>query len=539
MRAADKAPRYSAAMEERYTREGYWNDETLIDHLERWARETPDKPAVRAADGDMSYGELYAASRRFANSLLGLGIEKQDVVAIQMPNWPEFVISYFGTMMMGGILATMHMPYRGREMEPLLKHGQAKAVICTGKLANHDAPATMLALRDKVDSLEHVIVAGDDVPAGAVSLDTLIAEGSDAEIADPPGPKDFATLCFTSGTSAAPKGVMREHRTFTANARFFSPTVHLSGDDVVMIGPPFTHVFGLLCINLSVWVGGCVLLLPLFTPEAYAERIINGKPSVIFSAPAHLAATAKAGLLDDADITSVRLVVTGGTVCPAAVAANFESKLNGGRVGHLFGMTEMILVTQTPPDSPPEKRHGSAGPCTPGVEARVTDPEGNILGVGEEGELEIMSYANLAGYLDNEAANKASFTADNWFKTGDLAVIDEDGFIDITGRVKDLINRGGIKFNPTDLENTLMAHDAIVQAAIVPMPDEVLGEKACAFVTLTPGSSLTFDDMTGYLADNGFAKMVWPERLEVIEEMPITPTRKIIKGELAARLQAG
>jgi non-ribosomal peptide synthetase component E (peptide arylation enzyme) len=260
---------------------------------------------------------------------------------------------------------------------------------------------------------------------------------------------------------------------------------------------------------------------------------------MIFSAPAHLAATVKAGLLDNTNITSVRGVVTGGSICAPVVASSFEACLKGGRVGHLFGMTEMILATQTPFDSPPEKRHGSAGPVTPGVEARVTDPEGKILGAGEEGELEIMSYANLAGYLNNEAANKASFTQDGWFKTGDLAVINEDGFIDITGRVKDLINRGGIKFNPTDLENTLMSHEAVVQAAIVPMPDEVLGEKACLFVTLTPGSSLSFDEMTGHLAANGFAKMVWPERLEVIDEMPITPTRKIIKGELAARLQAG
>jgi acyl-CoA synthetase (AMP-forming)/AMP-acid ligase II len=539
MRAVDTAPRYSEAMVERYTREGYWNDDTLITYLDRWARETPDKAAIRTADRDISYAELHAASRRLANSLLDLGVEKQDVVAIQMPNWPEFLIAYFGTMMMGGILATMHMPYRGREMEPLLEHGQAKAVICTGPLPNHDAPATMLALRDKVGSLEHVIVAGDEVPAGALSLDTLIAEGSEGEIADGPGPEDFATLCFTSGTSAAPKGVLREHRTFTANARYFSPTIDMSADDVVMVAPPFTHVFGICCTNLTLWAGGTSLLLPLFTPETYAERVINGEPTMIFSAPAHLAATVKAGLLDNTNITSVRGVVTGGSICAPVVASSFEACLKGGRVGHLFGMTEMILATQTPFDSPPEKRHGSAGPVTPGVEARVTDPEGKILGAGEEGELEIMSYANLAGYLNNEAANKASFTQDGWFKTGDLAVINEDGFIDITGRVKDLINRGGIKFNPTDLENTLMSHEAVVQAAIVPMPDEVLGEKACLFVTLTPGSSLSFDEMTGHLAANGFAKMVWPERLEVIDEMPITPTRKIIKGELAARLQAG
>lgn len=539
MRAADTAPRYDAAMVERYTREGYWNDDTLITYLERWAKETPDKAAIRTADRDISYAELHAASRRLANSLLDLGVAKQDVVAIQMPSWPEFLIAYYGTMMMGGILATMHMPYRGGEMEPLLNHGQAKAVICTGPLPNHDAPATMLALRERVDSLEHVIVAGDEVPAGALSLNALIAEGSQRDIADPPGPEDFATLCFTSGTSAAPKGVMRDHRTFAANARYFSPTVDLSSDDVVMVAPPFTHVFGICCANLTLWVGGTVLLLPLFTPENYAERLINGKPTMVFSAPAHLASTVKSGLLDDADLTSVRGVSTGGSICASVVASSFEACLSHGRVGHLFGMTEMILATQTPLDSAPEKRHGSAGPVTPGVEVRVTDPQGNILGSGEEGELEIMSYANLAGYLNNEAANKAAFTEDGWFRTGDLAVIDEDGFIDITGRVKDLINRGGIKFNPTDLENTLLSHAAVVQAAIVPMPDEVLGEKACLFVTLTPGSSLSFDDMTGHLAANGFAKMVWPERLEVIDEMPITPTRKIIKGELAARLQGG
>jgi len=539
MRAADKAPRYSAAMVERYTREGYWNDDTLIDYFDHWAREAPDKAAVRAADRDISYAELHAASRRFANSLLDLGLEKQDVVAIQMPNWPEFLIAYFGTMMMGGILATMHMPYRGREMEPLVRHGQAKAVICTGPLPNHDAPATMLALRDKMGSLEHVIVAGGEAPAGTLSFDTLVAEGSDAEIADPPGPEDFAVLCFTSGTSAAPKGVLREHRTLCGNARAFSPTLDLTGDDVVMVAPPYTHIFGLLCTNLITWVGGTSLPLPLFTPETYAECIINGEPTLVFSAPAHLAATVKAGLLDDTEITSVRGVVTGGSICAPVVASSFEACLKGGRVGHLFGMTEVILATQTPLDSPPEQRHGSIGPVIPGVEARLSDPEGNILGPGEEGELEIMSHGNLAGYLDNDAANEASFTADGWFKTGDLAILREDGFIDITGRVKDLINRGGVKFNPTDLENTLMSHDAIVQAAIVPMPDEVLGEKACAFVTLTPGSALTFDEMTGHLAAAGFAKMVWPERLEVIDEMPITPTRKIIKGELAARLQAG
>jgi acyl-CoA synthetase (AMP-forming)/AMP-acid ligase II len=539
MTALDTAPRYDAATVERFTKAGYWNDDTLIDYLQRWAAETPDKVAISAAGQDIGYRALHTAARRFANSLLDLGLRRQDVIAIQMPNVPEFLIAYFGTLMMGGILATLHMPYRGGEMEPLLKHGEARAVICTGPLPNHDAPATMLALKARVPSLEHILVAGEAVPAGAHSLTALIENGADCDIADPPRPEDFATLCFTSGTSAAPKGVMRDHRTFAANARFYSPAVALSADDVVLVAPPFTHVFGICCTNLILWTGGTNLLIPLFSPEAYAERLVNGRPTLVFSAPAHLAATVKAGLIDDKDLSSIRDVITGGSVCASAVAAAFEARLGGGRVGHLFGMTEMILATQTPLDSPPEKRHGSAGRCIDGVEARVVDPDGNSLATGEEGELEIFSYANLAGYLNNDEATAASFTTDGWFRTGDLATIDTDGFIAITGRVKDLINRGGIKFNPNDLENALMAHDAVVQAAIVPMRDDVLGEKACLFVTLTPGADFSFDEMTGHLASRGFAKMVWPERLEVIDEMPITPTRKIIKGELAARLRDG
>ena len=302
------------------------------------------------------------------------------------------------------------------------------------------------------------------------------------------------------------------------------------------MAPPFTHVFGLLCANLCLYTGATNLLIPLFTPDGYAERLINGRPSVVFSAPAHVAASIKAGLLDDVDLSSIRDVIIAGSVCPPEVAAALEERMPKGRAGQLFGMTEVLLVMQTPLDAPPEVRHTSTGCCTTGVEARITSGEGDILGVGEEGELEMAGYTIMEGYLDNEEANARAFTDDGWFKTGDLATIDADGNVVITGRVKDLINRGGIKINPTDIENAVMAHDAVVQAAVVPMPDDIMGEKACLFVTLRDGASFGFDDMTSHLSDNGFAKMKWPERLEIIDEMPVTPTRKIIKGELIALL---
>lgn len=536
MAAVDNAPRYSDEIRKKYRDAGYWDDVTLPDVLRHWVGKTPDAPFIKTPDLTMSYAEVYAAARRLANSLLDLGLKRQDVIGIQMPNTPEYLISLFGVTMMGGVLCTMHMPYRAGEMEPLLRHGDAKAVICTAPMPNHDAPATMAELRGRIDTLEHILVASGTPPEGMLALPTLIAEGSDDEIAEPPRPDDFALLCFTSGTSAAPKGVMRTHESFTCDGRIYSPTIHMTSDDLVLTGPPFTHVFGLCCVNATLAVGGCNLLMPLFTPENFADRLVNHKPTVVFCAPAHIAATIKEGKLDGVDLSSIREVVIAGSVCPPKVAAAMEDRLDGGRAGQLFGMTEVILVMQTPKEAPAEIRHRSTGVCVDGVEARITAPDGSVLGNDAEGELEINGPTILAGYVNNPEANAASFSKDGWYKTGDLATIDDDGNVFITGRVKDLINRGGIKINPTDVENAVMAHDAVVLAAVIPMPDDVMGEKACCYVTLAPGASLDLDGLRAHLEAEGIAKMRWPERLEVIDEMPMTPTRKIIKGELIAML---
>ena len=532
----DHAPHYTEDQKRRFIDQGLWNDDTVATYLEKWARETPDKAAIVAGERVLSYAETHAAALRLANSLLGLGLGKGDVVGIQLPNLPEYLIAYLGVTMMGGILGTLHMPYRAAERAPLMNHGGMRALICGAATERYDAPATAMSLKSHVPTLEHVIVLGAPVPDGCLDLARLIADGPERDIADPPGPDDFALLCFTSGTAAAPKAVLRNYRTITANARTYSPTIGLSADDVVMTAPPFTHVFGLCCYACTLWAGATSLLMDLFTPDTFIRGIHDGRPTVVFCAPAHIAATHKAGLFDSHDCGSIRDVVVAGAVCPPDVAATFERYLPNGRVGQLFGMTEVILVMQTPLDTGPEIRHTSTGRVTVGIEARVTGDDGAPLGPGAEGELEISGYTVLAGYLGNDEANRESFTDDGFFRTGDLATIDADGNVVITGRVKHVINRGGIKINPTDIENLITAHEAVVQAAIVAMPDDVLGEKACLFVELAPGTSFGFDDMIGHLDSHGVAKMRWPERLETVDEMPMTPTRKIIKDELAKLL---
>ena len=494
----------------------------------------PDKIAILGPAGGITYAEVFEKARRVAGAMLDLGIEKGEAVAIQLPNTPEYLIAYFGVAMMGGVLLTMHMPYRGGEMEPLLKHGQARAVICGRATEKYDAPATMKGLKVSVPSLEHVIVATGAAGPGRLSLAEMIENGPERDITDPPVASDPVLLCFTSGTSAEPKAVLRNYHTACANARVYSPTIGLSAQDVVMVAPPFTHVFGLCCVHAALWAGATNVLMELFTPEAYAATIERAKPTVLFTAPAHVAATLKAGLFEAHDISSLKTVVVAGSVCPPEVAAALEKRLSeGGRVGQLFGMTETILIMQTPADGPPATRHAHTGQVTAGIEARVVADDGTVRAPGAEGELQVRGYSVMSGYLNSDAANDAAFTEDKWLRSGDLAVMDADGNVAITGRVKDIINRGGIKINPTDLENLITAHPKVVQSAIAPMPDDVLGEKACLFVTLVPGAELTLDEVTAYLSDNNVAKMKWPERLVTLDEMPMTPTRKIIKGELA------
>jgi cyclohexanecarboxylate-CoA ligase len=527
-KALDFDPRLSS----RYLRLRHWTGETVTDWLQKWAAETPDAAAIRTPAGDISYAAVDEASLRLANSLLGLGIQRGDVVAIQLPNTPDFMTAYFAITRIGAVVSTLHMPYRGGEMEPLLRHASARAVICPPATDAYDAPATMLGLATRVDTLEHVIVAGADAPQGALALAALVSDGGTAPIENPPVAADPAILCFTSGTSAAPKAVVHAYHTLLANNRIAAPIYGMTNDDVVLGGPPFTHAFGICVLNFTLMVGATALLMPAFTPPALIELIEKGRPTVLFLAPAHVAACQKAGLLSKADLSSVRIATISGSACPTEVAYALEDAMPNGAVGQMWGMTECFMGLHTPFDGPADIRCESLGSTTPSFEARMVAAQGAILPDGVEGELEIRGCSVIAGYYGNDEANRTAFTGDGWFRTGDLAVRTPDGRVCITGRVKDVINRGGIKINPTDVEAVVDTHPAVLMSAIAPVPDDVLGEKSCIYIQLNDSSSISLEEVCGWLDENGVAKMKWPEKLVLVDAMPLTPTRKIVKGSL-------
>lgn len=532
-------PPYPKEIAEAYRSAGVWNDDTFVSALDAQAKRAPNKTLVQTAGGRVcSYQEMATRSLRLANAFRGLGLRHGDVIAIQLPSLLEFLTVYVAAARAGIILATMHMPYREAELEPLLRFSDAKAVICGPAQGKYEGPKMMRRLAEKIPSLMHVILVGESKDSSALSFEGLIGSGQEIPIVEPPPPGAPALLCFTSGTSSSPKGVMQTFETLSANARAYSKTIHLGPDDKSLIAPPFTHIFGLECFHNTLVTGGAVVPLELFTPLAFADLIEKAKPTVIYAAPAHLAATLKDGKLEGRDLSSVRKIILGGSICPPQVAADFEAHLPNGHVGQLFGMTEVLLTTQTPMDGSPRARHGTVGRPVPGIDARIVDDEGSAVGKGETGELQMRGFSMMSGYIKNPNANADSFTADGWFCTGDLSCWDEEGNIVIVGRKKDLINRGGIKINPSDIEAVIMQHENVTNAALVSMPDDVLGERICAFVTLSPNTFLDLKDLCEFLSKQGVAKMRWPERVVVIDEMPMTPTRKVIKRALQAHLQS-
>ena len=516
---------------------GRWNGDTVATHLRRWACETPGALAVAApASPALSYAEALEESERLAAALTALGIGRGDVIMIQLASGPDFAVAYYASALMGAVFSTLHMPYGVAEVEPLLRHSRASAVICGAATDKTDPPAMFAALASRLPNLRHVVSVGPP-RAGVLSFAKLIA-GARKAMPSTPVAADPALMCYTSGTSTAPKAVPHSSQSMLANPRACAAIFKIAPGDGVLSAAPLSHAFGIYVANLALMCGATLHCLPGFTPPALAESMETARPSHAFAAPAHIAAMLQTGALDTRNLSSLRQVVVSGSYCAPALKRELETKLPNGKVFELWGMTETFAVLLGNPDDPAALRHGFIGRPTPGSEARIANAEGQTLAAGEEGELEVRGCSVFSGYFENDTANAGIFTADGWMRTGDLAVMSESGHFRITGRVNDLINRGGVKLNPSDVEAVIDKHAGVLQSAIVPMPDPVLGERACCFVTVRPGAAITLAEVNAWLARHDVAKLKWPERLEIVDTMPLTPTRKIIKAELVKLLAA-
>jgi cyclohexanecarboxylate-CoA ligase len=435
----------------------------------------------------LTWKALEARVARVAGGLARHGVRPGDVVALQLPNSPEFLVLHLALARLGAVMCTVHMPYRGAEIESILAHSGARLFLTA---------AFPLAAFEDAGAL----------PAGHPAPDA----------------RDAFVLLYTSGTTASPKAVPHPHRTLLGNARLGARELGLDARSRILCAAPLSHLYGLYSLHCAWSVGACTILLPLYRPQTLADTVQEQRPTALWTGAAHMAACRNAGLFDAHDWSSLRLVLVSGSSPAPELMRYLAERLRGCAIAQLWGMTELQAGLYTRPGDPIEAAATSAGRPSPGTELRIAP----------DGELQVRGPLAFSGYYRNDEANRSAFTGDGWFRSGDLAER-RGGNYAITGRIKNVINRGGVKFNPADVEALLDLHPKIHQSAIVPMPDPVLGEKACAFVTLRPGcAEPTLGEVVEFLLAREIAKNKLPERLVVIPEMPLTPTGKVMRAKL-------
>ncbi len=524
-----------------FMQSGLWPDRLLTEYLEDAVAGHPDRTAIVGYDSHAgtrshhTYNELNRMVDRIALGLIAHGIEPGDVVAAQLPNSWHFNALYLACVRIGAVINPLMPIFRHRELSFMLSFGEAKAVFVPRLFRGFDFPAMIDELRPNLPVLKHVFVVGGD---GDNAFDACFIDreweaennASEAFAERKPAPNDVTILMYTSGTTGQPKGVMHTHNTLISNIHKYAERVELDSNDTVLMASPLAHLTGFLYGLMMPVVLGCPTVLMDVWDPAEAARVIEAeKCSFTMASTPFLSDLTNTPAVDRHDLGSLRTFLTAGAPIPRVLTRRAAERLQVMVIA-AWGMTENGGVTMTRPSDPEEKIFGSDGGPIEGMEVRVVGDDNQPLPPDTDGRLQVRGVGNFVGYL--KKPELFATDPDGWFETGDLARMREDGYIRISGRSKDVIIRGAENIPVVEIEELLYRHGAVEDAAIVAMPDERLGERVCVFVTLKPGQALSFEDMIGYLVEQKMAKQYFPERLEIIDAMPRTPSGKIQKFRL-------
>jgi cyclohexanecarboxylate-CoA ligase len=507
------------------------------------ARERPDDRAVvEVGEGGalkaLSFGELEQAAARWAALLLELGVKPGEPVAYQLPNLLEFVAISLGALRIGAICEPLMPIFRERELEFMLRASDTRVLIVPLEFRGHDHAAMAHGLKTTVASLAHILTIPYDTPESGVSR---ASESPGAGTGTGPTPELSAQLLFTSGSTGEPKGVLQTHRSLNQAARMHIRHFGLTAEDVIYIPSPLAHQTGFLYgMWIALMLGVPQVVQTSWEAEVGFDAMQATGVTFVQAATPFLADLVRVAAERGETLEALKTFVAAGTAIPRELARTGRTAL-GADVGGAFGTTESCLGAAFVPGEDPDRAWSTDGRALEGITLRIVDDAGNELASGEEGNFEVLTPTMFEGYLNRPEPTAAAVTADGYYRTGDLARIDADGYLKITGRVKDVINRGGEKVPVVEVEQVLYRHPAVREVAIVAMPDERLGERACAFVVLTPGEQLDFEKMQQYLDAQRVSKPYWPERLEIVEQLPYTPSGKIqkfvLRDQIAAQLE--
>lgn len=488
-------------------------DVNLADNLARTATTHPTTVAIKLDDVEIPFGALAAGAARLASWLRELGVEPGDRVALSMPNLPQFPIIYYGILWAGGAVVPMNPLLKSREVAFTLRDSGARALFVWEGMAEEAAKGAE--------------EAGTGLVTVGAAFSAQLAAHEPAALVDRDA-GDTAVILYTSGTTGTPKGAELTHANMAANADVCVRLFDASADDVIFGGLPLFHSFGQTCgLNVAVASGATITLLPRFEPAKALEVLQRDRATIMEGVPTMYVALLNAPHAG-VDVSALRMSVSGGASLPVEVLRGFESEF-GCILLEGYGLSETSPVASfNHPDR--ERKAGSIGQPIEGVEFRLIDAEWNDVRESEVGEIAIRGHNVMKGYLNQPEATE-SVMHDGWFRTGDLARRDAEGYYFIVDRAKDMIIRGGYNVYPREVEEVLYEHPAVATAAVIGVPDETHGEEVAAAVTLKPGATATPDELRAFVKER-VAAYKYPRIVWIAEALPTGPTGKLLKREI-------
>lgn len=517
---------------------------TITDRLVEIATRDPDRElAVDDLHGRLTYGQAVEKVERLAGSLRRLDIGPGSVVILQLPNWTPFLIFHLALTAVGAITATIPITYRRRELQNVIRLTAASAIVVPGSYLGQDYIAMSEGLREETPTLRHILAVGSAADRrGVLSYEALMKArnpGNPLSLGTlKPQADDVTALGFTSGTTGALKAAMYSTRVLQATNAGLRDRYGLGEADRIFACSPIGHAVGFThTLRMAVTIGGSIVMFDKWDPARALEVIRAERCTFMACATPFLSDIVyHPSLRDTGSLSSVRLFLCGGATIPRRLMEDARKALPHTFTSPLWGMTECGGVTTCPFDAPEEKLFMTDGlPCS-SMELKVVDPDGRALPPGVEGELMVRGPMLTLGYFGQPDLTRAHFLADGFFRTGDQARLDEDGYVKITGRIKDLIIRGGVNIAPAEIEDVLFAHPKVARTAVVGFPDERLGERICAFVVPVPGETIELADVQQWMSLAGVSKQKWPERIELVAELPMTTSGKIQKFILRQKI---
>ena len=500
-----------------------------------------DRVAVVDGETSLTYAELLEQARTFAASLVASGVAAGDRVAIWSFNSAEWIVAVLGIFEAGAVLVPVNTRFKGGEAAVVLSRSGAKVLVTVTDFLDTDYVAMLDAAGADLPALETTVVVRGPASGGAVSLDDFLGRANDdarAEVARRAaalGPEDPSDILFTSGTTGVPKGVVQTHGRTLGVATDWAAMTGLTADDRYLMVNPYFHMFGLKAgILASVSAGVRMYPQPVFDPVEVLRRVEQERITVLPGAPTLYQAILDQPGRDDHDLSSLRVAVTGAADIPVELIRRVRAELPFEIVVTGYGLTEAGTATATSPDDDPETVATTVGRARPGFEVRIADADGNEVAPGEPGEVLLRGGSVMSHYLDDPEATAATFAEDGWLHTGDLGVLDERGCLRIVGRSKDMFIVGGFNAYPAEIENLLLGHGDLAQAAVIGIPDERLGEVGMAFVVPRPGATVTGEAVVAWAREH-MANYKAPRRVEVVDELPINATGTVMKDVLRER----